>query len=64
MLKDPVDHAMIRYTHDISKLRGQKTVAEYVETQEDVKELTRIGITFGQGYFLGKPRPLIEWMKS
>jgi len=64
MLSDPVDHAMICYTHDISKLRGQETVAEYVETEEDVKELTNIGITYGQGYFLGKPRPLSGWMES
>lgn len=64
MLTDPVDHAMIRYTHEISKLRNQETVAEYVETQEDVDELRKIGITYGQGYFLGKPRPLAEWLKE
>lgn len=64
MLSDPVDHAMIRYTHDISQLRGQETVAEYVETEADVKELTNIGITYGQGYFLGKPRPLEQWMEE
>jgi len=63
MLTDPVDHAMIRYTHEISKLRNQETVAEYVETQADVDELRKIGITYGQGYFLGKPRPLADWLK-
>ncbi len=62
MLTDPVDHAMIRYTHEISKLRNQETVAEYVETQADVDELRKIGITYGQGYFLGKPRPLTQWL--
>jgi len=62
MLNDPVDHAMISYTHAISKLRNQKTVAEYVETAEDLAELKKIGITYGQGYYLGKPRPLIDWM--
>ncbi len=62
MLTDPVDHAMIRYTHDISQLRNQETIAEYVETEEDVKELKKIGITYGQGYYLGKPRPLKEWI--
>ncbi len=61
MLTDPVDHAMIRYTHDISQLRDQETVAEYVETQADVDELRKIGITYGQGYFLGKPCPLKDW---
>ena len=64
MLTDPVDHAMIRYTHEISKLRNQETVAEYVETQADVDELIKIGITYGQGYFLGKPRPLTDWLKN
>lgn len=62
MLTDPVDHAMIRYTSEISKLRNQQTVAEYVETKEDVEELRKIGITYGQGYYLGKPRPLAEWL--
>lgn len=64
MLTDPVDHAMIRYTHEISKLRNQETVAEYVETKEDVEELRKIGITYGQGYYLGKPRPLSQWLES
>lgn len=64
MLTDPVDNAMIRYTHEISKLRNQKTVAEYVETKEDVEELRKIGITYGQGYYLGKPRPLSQWLKN
>jgi diguanylate cyclase (GGDEF)-like protein len=64
MLTDPVDHAMIRYTHEISKLRDQETVAEYVETKADVDELRKIGITYGQGYYLGKPRPLAEWLNE
>lgn len=62
MLTDPVDHAMIRYTHDISQLRAQETVAEYVETQEEVNELRKIGITYGQGYYLGKPSSLSDWL--
>lgn len=62
MLGDPFDHAMICYTHDISQLRQQETVAEYVETEAEVNELRKIGITYGQGYFLGKPKPLSEWL--
>ena len=62
MHEDPSDKAVIRYIHEISSLRNQETVAEYVETKEDVEELTRIGITYGQGYYLGKPKPLGEWL--
>jgi len=64
MHKDPSDKAVIRYIHEISTLRNQETVAEYVETQEDVDELTRIGITYGQGYHLGKPKPLTDWLNA
>lgn len=64
MLTDPVDHAMIRYTYDICQLKGQKTVAEYVETKEQMDELSRIGITYGQGYYLGKPRALTQWLNE
>ena len=53
---------MIRYIQEISALRNQETVAEYIETLEDVKVLTEIGITYGQGYCLGKPKPLTEWL--
>jgi EAL domain-containing protein (putative c-di-GMP-specific phosphodiesterase class I) len=61
MHSDPTDHAVIRYIQEISALRHQKTVAEYVETEQDVQALTDIGVTYGQGYFLGKPKPLTDW---
>jgi len=61
MHADPTDLAVIRYIQEISELRKQETVAEYVETQEDVDTLRDIGITYGQGYFLGKPKPLTTW---
>ncbi|MDG6774580.1 EAL domain-containing protein [Thiomicrorhabdus sp. ZW0627] len=64
MHKDPSDKAVIRYIQEISALRNQETVAEYVETEQDVLELTRIGITYGQGYFLGKPKPLTDWLDN
>jgi len=62
MHTDPSDRAIIRYIQEISALRNQETVAEYVETQEDVTALTEIGITYGQGYFLGKPKPFSDWL--
>ena len=64
MHTDPIDKAVIKYIHEISELKGQETVAEYVETQEDVDALREIGITYGQGYFLGKPKPLNDWLTS
>jgi EAL domain-containing protein (putative c-di-GMP-specific phosphodiesterase class I) len=62
MHKDPIDKAVIKYIQEIAQLKGQETVAEYVETKEDVEELKAIGITYGQGYYLGKPRALSSWL--
>lgn len=62
MHTDPIDKAVIKYIQEIAHLKGQETVAEYVETKEDVEELKAIGITYGQGYYLGKPRPLSSWI--
>lgn len=62
MHTDPSDQAVIRYIQEIATLRNQETIAEYVETQQDVEALKAIGITYGQGYHLGKPKPLIEWL--
>ncbi|WP_428737275.1 EAL domain-containing protein [Sulfurimonas sp.] len=61
-MHNPLDKAVIKYIHEISALKGQETVAEYIEMQEDVDTLKEIGITYGQGYFLGKPKPLKQWL--
>ena len=40
---------------DFSKRLGIKTIAEYVETKEGVDLLTKLGIDYVQGYYIGKP---------
>lgn len=64
MLSDPVDFAMVRYAHEISKLRGQTTFAEFVEREEHVDALRKIGIDYGQGYYIGRPVPLRQWLQA
>ena len=61
---DPTDKAVIKYIQEIASLKNQETVAEYVETKEDVEELRKIGVTYGQGYYLGKPRALSSWLEE
>jgi len=64
MHNDPTDKAVIKYIQEIASLKNQETVAEYVETKEDVEELRKIGVTYGQGYYLGKPRALSSWLEG
>jgi EAL domain-containing protein (putative c-di-GMP-specific phosphodiesterase class I)/CheY-like chemotaxis protein len=37
---------------------GASVLAEHVETEQQVVELRRLGVDYGQGYHLGRPRPL------
>jgi len=39
-------------------LMGMQTIAEFVENNEIKDMLTAIGVNYGQGYGLGKPKPL------
>lgn len=63
MHTDAVDKAVIRYIQEICDLKGLRSVAEYIEREEDVVVLREIGISCGQGYYLGKPKPLAEWLQ-
>ncbi|WP_328987131.1 putative bifunctional diguanylate cyclase/phosphodiesterase [Thiorhodovibrio winogradskyi] len=60
MLTDPVDYETVRYIHQIARLRDQRTIAEFVETEAQLAALSAIGVDYGQGYLLGRPRPLVE----
>lgn len=64
MHKDPMDLAVIKHIREVTRLRGQETVAEFVETAEDVAILKEIGIDYGQGYYFSKPVPLSDILKK
>jgi EAL domain-containing protein (putative c-di-GMP-specific phosphodiesterase class I) len=44
---------------------GAETVAEGIETEQQFELLRAAGVTFGQGYLLGKPRAVAElWNRT
>lgn len=58
-----IDHAMVRSIHSVAEAMNIKTVAEFVENDEILKELKLIGVHYGQGIGLGVPvmlKDLIE----
>ena len=42
---------------------GLDVIAEGIETAEQQKTLVAMGCEYGQGYFLGRPRPITHWME-
>jgi len=58
ILEDPVSVAMVDAINKVGQVMGIKTIAEFVETEDIWKYLIDIGVDFGQGYGLSKPKPI------
>jgi EAL domain-containing protein (putative c-di-GMP-specific phosphodiesterase class I) len=58
IVEDPIDYAIVKSINEMGHLMGMQTIAKYVENDEVKVMLTAIGIDYGQGYGLGKPKPL------
>jgi diguanylate cyclase (GGDEF)-like protein len=57
---DPVDRALITAVVGVARQLGMRTVAEHVDRSPMVAHLRTLGVDDGQGYLLGRPRPLSE----
>jgi diguanylate cyclase len=60
------DAVIVRSTIDLARNLGLQVVAEGVETEEAWDELSQLGCTLAQGYYLSRPVPakdLTQWLK-
>jgi len=64
MVKDPIDRAMVESINQIGHVMKLKTIAEFVENDEILNCVNRIGVDFAQGYGIARPVPLIEVLDS
>ena len=55
MLNDPMDMAIVTSINNIAHSLGKKTVAEFVENLEILKQLKAIGVDYVQGYYISRP---------
>jgi diguanylate cyclase (GGDEF)-like protein len=55
MTEDRNDAVIVRSTIDLARSLGLGVVAEGVESEQVLEELTRLGCDFAQGYFLSRP---------
>ncbi len=55
LAEDLTQRPLVQAMHQLARALGIETVAECVENKEIVKILQGIGVTYGQGYHLGRP---------
>ncbi|MBE0484666.1 MAG: EAL domain-containing protein [Marinobacter sp.] len=60
LASDPVQQIMVDALHRIAEAAGKETVATFIENDETLRKVRTLGIHFGQGYRLSRPRPLAE----
>lgn len=64
MCRDKIDYASVKAIHEIASSMGKLTVAEFVSDNEIKQALTELGVSYGQGFGLGKPAPLLQLLAS
>ncbi len=55
----PQDAAMVEVMNQIGHLMGLRTIAEFVSDAAIWARIQSLGIDYGQGFYLGKPQPLL-----
>ncbi|WP_437194566.1 EAL domain-containing protein [Planctomicrobium sp. SH527] len=60
---NPYQWRMLKMLVDMCHEVSITTIAEGVETEEELAACRELGFDFGQGYFLGKPKPPAEYVK-
>jgi EAL domain-containing protein (putative c-di-GMP-specific phosphodiesterase class I) len=55
---DPANYAMVESINHIGHVMGRKTIAEFVENQDTLQTLNKLGIDYMQGYGIAKPSAL------
>lgn len=61
ILTDHVDLAMVSSIKDVAKAMGMETVAEFVENENVMTQLGKLGVDYAQGYGVAKPSPLEDY---
>ena len=56
----PSSRIIIEALLKLAQLRDIEVVAEWVEDAETQTSLTSLGVGWGQGFYLGRPQPLVE----
>lgn len=58
LIDNPLDRVTVQCFHEVARVVGVKTVAEFVEGEEVLEALREIGIDYAQGYLIHQPEPL------
>jgi EAL domain-containing protein (putative c-di-GMP-specific phosphodiesterase class I) len=59
LLTNPVDQVFVKSMSEMVKAFGMQTIAEFVGDAATYERLLELGVTYGQGFFIGQPKPYL-----
>ena len=62
--RNETDRTLIAAVVQIARGMRKQTIAEYANDRETVEVLTRLGVDYAQGFYLGRPAPLNEHLQT
>ena len=60
LVKSEVDQHLVRAMVELARALGKETIAEFVEDEETVALLRKLGVDYAQGYHVGEPKDLVS----
>ncbi|CUA85398.1 GGDEF domain-containing protein [Pseudidiomarina woesei] len=60
----PIKREFVRSIITTARALGAEVIAEGIETEFELRELQRLGVTLAQGYFIGYPAPTLQLQVS
>ena len=64
MLANQEDAKIVEQIKELSEIFGACSIAEHVENESTLMRLREMGVHCAQGYLLGKPRPIMEYLQK
>jgi diguanylate cyclase (GGDEF)-like protein/PAS domain S-box-containing protein len=64
LVETPTDQLVVRAVVEIARGLGSQTIAEFVGDDATMALLHDLGVDYGQGYHLGRPKPLAQQLPA
>ncbi len=64
MVDNPVARATVQAIHTVGSAIGIRTIAEFVENDAILAQLREMGVDYAQGYGIGRPVPIEEYLSG
>ena len=64
LASDSFSRATVAAVNQVGRTMGLDTVAEYVEDEAICQVCRELGVTYGQGYGIGRPQPILDTLSA